>query len=96
MAINGFFRPNLLVMAPKKKVPIAPPAFINEATQLASSIVILPVGNGDSSDLRIIRLGLVIPHHIAKYIFFSYEIEIKTSTFFDYNQIRNTHSLISD
>lgn len=57
MKINGNLRPNVEVTNPKMMLPSNPPKQGSEATQDASSIVILPVGNGDSFDVRINVLG---------------------------------------
>lgn len=58
--IRGNFRPKPFVIKPKIIFPIIPPKHSNEAIQLASSILILPVGRGDSSD---VRTGIKIDVH---------------------------------
>lgn len=58
---NGIFLPNLLVMNPKIILPINPPMQEIDAIHDASVIEIFPVGNGDSSDVRIKILGLAYP-----------------------------------
>lgn len=62
MNISGNFLPNLLVTNPKNILPINPPTPISEAIQEASSIVILPDGNGVLSDVNRMMLGLAHPH----------------------------------
>lgn len=59
---KGVFRPKILVTKPQHIFPIKPPTHISDATQLASSIVIGPVGNGEFfSDVNKIMLGLAHP-----------------------------------
>lgn len=48
MRHRGIFRPNALVINPKKIFPIKPPMHNSDATHDASSIVIGPDGNGVS------------------------------------------------
>lgn len=48
-------------MHPKVRHPIKPPIDQSPAIHEVSSSVILPDGNGDSSEVRIIILGLVQP-----------------------------------
>lgn len=55
--ISGNFRPNFDVIYPKMMLPINPPTHSKLAIHEASSIVIGPDGNGDSSDVRIRILG---------------------------------------
>lgn len=62
--VSGIFRPNLLVMNPKNKLPIKPPIQMNDATQDDSSIEILPEGNGVSLDVNKTIFGLAQPHVI--------------------------------
>lgn len=57
--IKVFFRP--LVINPNKKLLINAPSGTNEATDDASSIVILPIANGDWSDVKRFTLGLAQP-----------------------------------
>lgn len=66
MEINnkGTFRPKLFVMKPKKMLHINAPTEYNDVTQDASSIVIFPVGNGESSDVSNIIFELVHPSSI--------------------------------
>lgn len=59
--IKVFLRPHLVVMNPNKKLLINAPSGTNEATDDTSSIVILPVGNGESSDVNKFILGLAQP-----------------------------------
>lgn len=51
--IKGHFRPKLLVMTPIIMLAIKPPTTVSDAIHPASSIDILPDGNGDSSEVRI-------------------------------------------
>ena len=46
--------------------PIKPPIAQSDAIHDASSVVILPVGNGDQSEVRIKILGLVQPTPIPQ------------------------------
>lgn len=48
-------------MNPNKKLPNKAPSGTNEATNEASSIVILPVANGELSDVSKLMLGLAQP-----------------------------------
>lgn len=61
MASRGFFRPNLLAMKPNSTFPINPPTHKSDAIQDASSISILPDGNGVSSDVSKLIVGLAQP-----------------------------------
>lgn len=48
-------------MYPKKTFPVNAPTAVNAVIQVASSIVIFPDGNGDSSEVRGIIVGDVQP-----------------------------------
>lgn len=65
-AINGFFRPNLFVRIPNEMLPIKLPMAHNDAIHEPSSIVILPDGNGDFSDVNRNIVGLAHPQMIPK------------------------------
>lgn len=49
---RGNFRPKADVMKPKNTLPIRPPNGQSEAIHVASTMVILPDGNGLSSDVN--------------------------------------------
>lgn len=55
--IKGNLRPKAFVINPKKILPMKPPKLKSDATQEASSMVILPDGSGVSSDVSRIILG---------------------------------------
>lgn len=57
MIISGNFRPKAFVMNPKKTLPIKPPTHRIDAAHEASSIVILPDGNGVLSEVSKIIFG---------------------------------------
>lgn len=59
--IMGFFRPNIFAMKPQKMLPIKPPTDKSDAIHEASSIVILPDDNGESSDISKMMLGIIQP-----------------------------------
>lgn len=59
--MNGNFRPNLSATMPKVAKPIRAPNAFNDAIHEASSWLILPVGNGDASDVSKTIIGLDRP-----------------------------------
>lgn len=63
-AVKGHFRPYLFVTYPKNIFPNKQPIHNNDAIQEASSIDILPQGNGLLSDVRRKTAGLVHPSEI--------------------------------
>lgn len=76
MNINGNFRPKLLMMQPKQMIPVKAPIDINDVTHDASSIVIFPDGNGDSSDINKITLGLAQPSKTPNPIVIKFTMEL--------------------
>lgn len=52
ISMRGIFRPNWQMINPKEKFPNKPPKLEIDASQLASSIDIGPVGKGDSFDVN--------------------------------------------
>lgn len=61
ISINGNRRPNLFMIYPKIIFPNKDPTHCNDATQDASSMEIIPDGNGVSSDNNRISDGLLHP-----------------------------------
>lgn len=70
MPINsiGIFLPKLVARIPNTIFENIPPTESSEVTQLAASIVILPVGNGDLSDVSRIFIGLDHPSNMPNWI----------------------------
>lgn len=64
MSNSGIFLPKLFVIYPKTMLQINAPTWSKEVTHVACSMVILPHGNGDSSDMSRMFIGLLHPSKI--------------------------------